>query len=299
VNVDCAGPDDEAAVAAFRSWFDLAQSTAAAGYMARIAGQPPLSGEIFRTGGNYGPGNSIWGKVEYRALNRHRRPRWVTVPYSDAEYARFKAQAGEVLIFRGEAPIAVFMVALLDESGRYLVSDFQVEVTANLPAASANTLLLAMDFFPTRLDDRVMGAWRDWVDEHEVTFGVIDRAVGQVETVLEKCLPDLGYSLMPQLRRRLRGYGWLTIASREVGDRLGGVEALRGTGAFAEVTQTRTGAYWLRATEDPHAYAMADAERVFRAVASVLPPGLPRIPRWWDTEPPYLLVEEDASAVST
>lgn len=61
VNVDCAGPDDEAAVETLRSWFDLAQSTAAVGYMARIAEQPPLSEEFFRTGGNYGPGNSVWG----------------------------------------------------------------------------------------------------------------------------------------------------------------------------------------------------------------------------------------------
>jgi hypothetical protein len=133
-----------------------------------------------------------------------------------------------------------------------------------------------MDFFPTGLDDTVVAGWRDWVDEHTVTFGVVDRAVGQVETVLEKCLPDLGWSLMPTLRQRLRGYGWLSIASSEVGDRLSGVDALRGTGAFVEVAQTRTGAYWLRATDDPHAYAMADADRVFRAVAPVLPSALPR-----------------------
>jgi hypothetical protein len=217
--------------------------------------------------------------------------------YSAAEYARFKAQLPEAVIFRGEARIAVLLVGLLDESGRYLKANYQVEVTASLPAASANTLLLAMDFFPTRLDDTVVAAWRDWVDEHEVTSGVIDRAVGLVETVLEECLPDLGHSLMPQLRQRLRGYGWLTIASRDVGDRLGGVDALRGTGAFVEVAQTRAGAYWLRATDDPHTYGMADADRVFRAVAPALPPGLPHIPRWWDTEPPYLLVEEDPSTV--
>lgn len=239
------------------------------------------------------------GELEYRALNRHRRPRWIRRAYSDAEYARFKSEAAGVLIFRGEAPIARFAVALLDESGRYLKQNYQVEVTANLAAASANTLQLAMDFFPTRLDDTVVAIWRDWVDQHPVTFGVIDRAVGTVKTVLEECLPDIGYSLMPQLRKLLRGYGWLTITSPEVGERLGGVDALRGTGAFAEVTQTRTGCYWLRATDDPHTYAMADADRVFRAVAPALPPGLPRIPRWWETEPPYLLVEEDASTVRT
>jgi hypothetical protein len=301
VNVDCAGPDDEAALAALRSWFDLAQATAAYGFMVRIAAQPPLSGEFFQTGGNYGPGNSVWGELEYRALNRHRRPRWVRRPYSDSEYTRFKSEAAELLLFRGEVRIARLLVALLGESGRYLMRDYQVEVTASLPAASANTLLLAMDFPPRRLDPDVVAAWRAWVDEHEVTFGVIDRAVGDVETVLEKCLPDLGYSLMPQVRRLLRGYGWLTIASPEVGERLGGVDALRGTGAFAEVARTRSGSYWLQATTDPHAYGMAEAERVFRAVAPVLPPGMPDIPRsWeWEEELPYLIVTEDASTIKT
>jgi hypothetical protein len=34
-----------------------------------------------------------------------------------------------------------------------------------------------MDFFPTGLDDTVVARWRDWVDEHTITFGVVDRAV--------------------------------------------------------------------------------------------------------------------------
>jgi hypothetical protein len=42
-----------------------------------------------------------------------------------------------------------------------------------------------------------------------------------------------------------RGYGWLNVA-REIGDRLGGVDALRNTGAFVDVTQAASGSHWLQ-----------------------------------------------------
>jgi hypothetical protein len=297
VNVDCTGPADEAAVAALRSWVDLGLSTVAARYMARIAAQPPLAADVFRTGAAYGQAGTAWGWIGYSVPNRHGRRRTVGRVYSDAEYARFQSQAGGVLAFGDRITNVLLQVGTLTPSHHQLGID-RVDIRANLPEAAANTLLLTLDFPPGNLDGEVVAAWRRWVDEHAVTFGVVERAVAFVDTVLEDSVNVPRYSLLYQLRERLRGYGWLTIASPEVGDRLGGVDALRATGAFAEVARTRSGSYWLRATTDPHSYGMADAERVFRAVAPVLPPGMPYPSEWFEGELPYLIVLEDASTVT-
>jgi hypothetical protein len=74
--------------------------------------------------------------------------------------------------------------------------------------------------------------------------------------------------------------------------------SLRASGAFAEVAQTRSGSYWLQAAHDPHSYGVAGAERVFRALAPALPPGMPAPPRLFEGDLPYLIVLEDAATVT-
>jgi hypothetical protein len=58
---------------------------------------------------------------------------------------------------------------------------------------------------------------------------------------------------------------------------LGGIEAMRASGAFAEVLELGTGGLLLRATEDPADWTEEAVLRVFEAVRPVLPPGRPRL----------------------
>jgi hypothetical protein len=77
-------------------------------------------------------------------------------------------------------------------------------------------------------------------------------------------------------RSELRGYEWVTVCPAELVTRLGGAEAIRATGAFAEVRALAGGGAVLVATKSPANYGPAAAARVFAAVAPVLPPGQPR-----------------------
>ena len=93
----------------------------------------------------------------------------------------------------------------------------------------------------------------------------------------------------------MRGYSWITICPQEIGDRLGGEEALRATGAFCEVSSLRAGGYWLLATPTYLEYDMEAATRVFRALAPALPAGMPMDPSQWSDRDLYKVVLEDPS----
>jgi hypothetical protein len=77
-------------------------------------------------------------------------------------------------------------------------------------------------------------------------------------------------------RSELRGYEWATVCPAQLVARLGGVEAIAATGAFAEVRALAAGGALLVATKSPADYGPAAAARVFAALAPVLPPGRPR-----------------------
>jgi hypothetical protein len=93
-------------------------------------------------------------------------------------------------------------------------------------------------------------------------------------------------------KRRLRGYSWLTIVAKRIGDRLGGVDALRASGAFAQVDRLGNGSYWLQATEYFADYDMDRAQRVQQVLQPVLPAGTPRADR--SGESPHLLALSNA-----
>ncbi|WP_432990094.1 hypothetical protein [Dactylosporangium sp. CA-233914] len=83
-------------------------------------------------------------------------------------------------------------------------------------------------------------------------------------------------------RAQLRGYEWATVIPAELTARLGGVDALRATGAFVEVTALATGGVLARATEHPQEYTADRAEQVFAALLPVLPPPDPDWPACTD-----------------
>jgi len=82
---------------------------------------------------------------------------------------------------------------------------------------------------------------------------------------------------LPRARELLRGYAWLTILPEEIGRRLGGLDALRSSGAFVDVEHLDAGGYWCRATRNLDEYDQPAAERIFDVVAPTLPPGVPHL----------------------
>ncbi|GAB2573087.1 hypothetical protein [Kribbella endophytica] len=92
----------------------------------------------------------------------------------------------------------------------------------------------------------------------------------------------------------LRGYGWVTVCSPPLLEKLGGAAALEATGAFADIEVLPGGNVLLKATRDPREFDERALEAVWRALAPALPRGLPRKPAGYeDVE----VVERDAADV--
>jgi hypothetical protein len=113
-----------------------------------------------------------------------------------------------------------------------------------------------------------------------------DPAYGEVVVNAELRPPDSNLDIA--LRRKvkasadasrqwLRGYEWLTVCPAQLVQQLGGIEALRGSGAFAEITPLTHGGALLQATASPRDYGKHQARAVFDVLAPVLPPGVPRL----------------------
>jgi hypothetical protein len=100
--------------------------------------------------------------------------------------------------------------------------------------------------------------------------------------------------ILPESRRYLRGYAWLTVCPREIAERLGGADALRATGAFTEVAALRNGGVWLLAAPTLAEYDMPAAARIWDVLAPALRPGTPVVCE--DHGPADRLVIEDAAA---
>ncbi|MFI8068948.1 hypothetical protein ACIF85_09155 [Streptomyces sp. NPDC086033] len=76
-------------------------------------------------------------------------------------------------------------------------------------------------------------------------------------------------------RQVLRGYAWVMVCPQELSVRLGGSTALEASGAFHKVIPLRSGGVLLQASETLAGYTEQVMERVFLALAPVLPEGEP------------------------
>jgi hypothetical protein len=99
------------------------------------------------------------------------------------------------------------------------------------------------------------------------------------ESIFEFAIGIDPQQALPHARQTLRGYSWLTILPEEIGQNLGGLEALRSSGAFVEVEHLDAGGFWCRATPTVEEYDWAAAEGVFEVLAPALPAGQPNMRR--------------------
>ena len=142
-------------------------------------------------------------------------------------------------------------------------------------------------------DEAVFSAATDEVRrlcrDMDVDFAIVgDPWTSHAQTSLEEALGWHGLGLRP--RDVLRGYSWVTVVAREPAARLGGADAMRASGAFSSVEELPHGGLWLQATERYEEYDRNAVERVFRAVAPILPD--PRPENFELGEAPWYLVPE-------
>ncbi|MET4922406.1 hypothetical protein P3L51_08590 [Streptomyces sp. PSRA5] len=132
------------------------------------------------------------------------------------------------------------------------------------------------------------------LDGANPAFARVDHLNFHESTDLEATLGRPRRRSRRESRTLLRGYSWVTGVPAELAARLGGARALEATGAFHAVRQLRGGGLLLQASETLAGYDEQRMYAVFRALAPVLPPGMPdRAP----ARPESRVVFEDAAEV--
>ncbi|WP_405555269.1 DUF3396 domain-containing protein [Streptomyces canus] len=116
---------------------------------------------------------------------------------------------------------------------------------------------------------------REALEGANPAFGRIELNGTVEETNLDAALRRKKRTSMRESRQFLRGYAWVTVCPAELLARLGGASALEASGAFYRVIPLRAGGALLQASETLAGYSDAVMERVFVALAPVLPEGEP------------------------
>ncbi|WP_153456009.1 hypothetical protein [Streptomyces smaragdinus] len=124
-----------------------------------------------------------------------------------------------------------------------------------------------------------VGFFRKTASRDGVTFGhITDDLLGPRETGLDTVLRRGGTrNSIRNGREILRGYSWVTVLSADLGERLGGVDALVRSEAFYKVSKLRGGAIFLQASESMAGYSDRTMERIFDVLRPVIPGGVPKI----------------------
>ncbi|WP_030439659.1 hypothetical protein [Actinoplanes subtropicus] len=275
-----------------RDWLIRGSRELAGEYLEAIESGEPLDPGSVRRGGPAGPPGSVWGFVAVaRGAWGSRRTGRV---YSAKNVAWLEKQLLD------PAAEATLGVSVLDDTGVPGESPLRATVQ-RLPEAE-DWLTLSFSMQESRLarpevQRSLLSFVRSVADRVNPSFGQCD--YDDVGTAVERTVGPpwpMPSETVPRSRNTLRGYSWLTVCAQELADRLGGADALRATGAFHEVEQLAAGGVWLLATADYRDYDQAAVERVFEAVAPVLPPGMPR--RFDSADrPPNRVAVRDAASV--
>lgn len=92
---------------------------------------------------------------------------------------------------------------------------------------------------------------------------------------------------LPVIDSVLPSYEWVTVVPPGIVSRLGGIEALRVSGAFWKVEVVAGGSAWLQATEDMRTFAGPAVDAVFDALSPCLPSRRLKRPELPEYEHPY------------
>ncbi|MFJ9346012.1 hypothetical protein [Streptomyces sp. NPDC101237] len=123
---------------------------------------------------------------------------------------------------------------------------------------------------------RLVEFLHDALDTSNPSFGRIEWRNFDELTNLDAALSRKPRTSQRESRQFLRGYAWTTVCPAELAARLGGAAVLENSGAFHRVVPLRAGGVLLQASDTLAGYTDQVMERVFEALAPVLPPGEPR-----------------------
>ena len=262
-------PDRERAARAARRWFGLCPHRLHGAFGAAVRAMPET--ELGQDGRRAGAVSATVSAAMWDGV-RPEPWEWSEV-YSPRSF-------GELLSRLGRLPDAAgFDASTLDDLGRWNRPGFNVGFIAEDDY---------LDLFST-IDDavandpdgeRVILATLREVAEMAAPLAVAVAVQGsQGEMPLEDAISRSNTTYTRSPATVLRNYGWLTVLSDEMADRVGSGGRLVACGAFAEVERLAAGGWWLLATKTWDEYGPEQANRVFEVVAPLLPAGRPEMTR--------------------
>jgi hypothetical protein len=225
--------------------------------------------------------DTLWGEPHavYAELQVIKKPdgplaRWVQ--YSPVAWRRFLDGMS------GYPYGATIGITPLDERGRPVshegTADVQVTRLRNDPRWATFSFTAGAALAGP---SQVAGRWTAFAREQAAAMHAVYADIGwpaSQSTLLEYATRNSPTKTIPRSRTRLRGYSWATLVPPELVGKLGGIGALRASGAFDQVDELGYGAAWLQATDDPDDYDQTRARAVFDVLAPVLIGG--RAERW-------------------
>jgi hypothetical protein len=255
-------------------WLVRGAGELAGEFVTSIEAGPPLDPDSLRRNGPCGPPGSTWGFISVARPGARGERRTAKV-LSTKNLAWLRSQLADPPT---EATIGL---SVLDSHGYPGESPLRGSVQRVIDAPDWISLSFAFDesrLAQPEFQRCLLTFVKSVADRVNPSFGQCeyDDALGR--TALEQTLvpPRLPGDTVANSRHVLRGYSWLTVCPQELAGQLGGVDTMRAAGAFREVEPLQAGGLWLVATADYRDYDQPAVERVFEAVAPVLPPGVPR-----------------------
>ncbi|WP_060886860.1 hypothetical protein [Streptomyces caniscabiei] len=277
IDLLCPG-DGSAYLELAEPWFTAALTELAGPLQAEFTPEADFSGRaVALSRGEAAPGE-LWATlVVLEPVKRRQRP--YEVPWSPKNWNTFLRDLESM---PGQATIVLRVIGSdghpdwpwLDVS---VVRDRDTPEVVSLVASRTTE-----EFADPGARNEAQARWIDFfgaqVQRHEgILYGSIadDAEFVTGRTSLETDVGLLLEDTFPHLGTVLRGYAWWTVCSPGVVAALGGVGALRDSGAFHEVEPLPGGGASLRSTENIWDYGEERVRAVFRALAPVLPEGEP------------------------
>ncbi|MFG2044856.1 hypothetical protein [Dactylosporangium sp. NPDC048998] len=221
--------------------------------------------------GTVGPAGSPWGMISMRRRTA-RSIRKSHKVYSPANWVKF-TQAFDADLLSGDVHLSRIDATGRPERGCVV----GMETSFTDPDWCFLEAIIPVDWFAVPDNQaRTLAAMRAVAELCDPAYGQVGPLLEIHRSALEGALAHVPDFDIAEHRTTLHGYAWLTVCSQEIGDQLGGLDGLAGSGAFVEATKLAAGGYWLLATHDYGDYDLAAATKVFTTVARKLMTGMPR-----------------------
>jgi hypothetical protein len=272
-------PDSPDVGPRLESWFAAAVEAFADEFVGEFPpGGLPSAGLRDRAGGPFGPVGSRWCSL----LVLEKRSRKVGTslrPWTPKNWSRFLSLSPSLSI---EMSAKFSTLNRFGHAGQpsLTISAYRLQTAPQWLNVSARYVV--GDRRTPPIPDETVDAWaafaRSEAEKWPPVFGYLaDDSIGAggTRTTLEAMSARFPDQTLPLADSELRGYSWITMTSAGVLERLGGADAVRGSGAFHVVTMLPSGGAMLQATSRLADYEGSAVRRVFEALGPALPDQAP------------------------